>query len=391
MTSLMDSKPVFAQRLATVGVLPAVIALFAAKGVDTMSKMAFCTNYNPSMVDDANLVAYFQSVVDPGGQALDARTDGLLASLRMVFFEAHTLFLASLRDRVDRKEDDLPKRVPQPERNERLITQRAKLIGVPVSGPLEPAYCLIDLVSQQKDDDVLRYIPPSACHSREQELRVSTSVKKEPADTSSDLKVRQCLQRRALAYDQMDLFSYEALEGWHTFLFHLMSREPLTGYREISLEQVLQADKQAFIAMSDLCRSGLGRNGVGDRKPEVALIQIRLDPMVMTLLNPLPRGNAQPRPASEPKGSKGHSKGAKIPGFIRDIAKPSKGKGKGKGKQNLPRAMIGMHGKTEAGEAICYGFNLAGCAACSPGARCPKGFHVCAKCLGNHSLNQCTS
>ena len=124
MTSLMDSKPVFAQRMAAVGVTAPVTALFVARGVDTMSRMAFCTNYNPSMVDDANLVTYFQSVADPGGTPLADRVDGLLAALRQIFFEAHTLFLASLRDKVDRKEDDLPKRVPQPEQNERLITQR---------------------------------------------------------------------------------------------------------------------------------------------------------------------------------------------------------------------------------------------------------------------------
>jgi hypothetical protein len=387
MASLMESVPVFRERMAKLGVPLPIIQKFVDAGTDTMSRFAFGTNYNPSMTDDKNLTDWFQLTVDPGGGPL---SPGLVVNLRLMFFECHTMYLASLREKVDRKEEDAPRRVPQPERTERLMAQRNKLVGVPVSGPLEPAYCLIDLVSQQKDDEVLRYISPEACLSREQELRATKSIKSEKADTSSDLKVRQCLQRRSLAYDQLDLFSYETLEGWHTYLFHLMSRDPLEGYKQISLEQVLQADKQAFIAMSDLCRAGLGRDATGERRAEAALKIIRADPMVMTLLNPLPRSSSS-RPDPKPPTSfgKGKGKGAKGPPIVKDYGNKTKGKGKGKSK--LPKGLIGLHGKTADGDPICFGYNLAGCSGCSPGARCTKGYHLCAKCLGTHSLNACSA
>ena len=166
-----------------------------------------------------------------------------------------------------------------------------------------------------------------------------------------------------------------------------MGRDALDGYKEISMQQVLQADKQAFVAMSDLCRSGLGRDAAGTRYAERALNIVRADPMVMTLLNPLPRATSS-RPDPAPKG-KGKGGKQNLPGVKKDSpAKASKGKGKGAGK--LPKALIGLNGKTSSGDPICFGFNLSGCTACAIGARCSKGVHVCAKCLGNHSLNSCS-
>ena len=147
MSGLMDSKPVLIQRLQAIGVSDAHIQLLVDDGVISLNRLAFCANYSPSMNDDTNLVDYFNGVLAPGGAALPTKT---LTPLRQASFEAHTLMLSSLRDKVERKDDDLPRRVPQPERNDRLTAQKLRLAGVPVSGPLEPAYCLIDLVSQQK-------------------------------------------------------------------------------------------------------------------------------------------------------------------------------------------------------------------------------------------------
>ena len=89
-----------------------------------------------------------------------------------------------------------------------------------------------------------------------------------------------------------------------------MGREALDGYKEIFMQQVLQADKQAFFAMSDLCRSGLGRDPAGTRYAERALNIVRADPMVMTRLNHLPRSSSSrpdPVPKSKGKGGKQNS------------------------------------------------------------------------------------
>jgi hypothetical protein len=175
-----------------------------------------------------------------------------------------------------------------------------------------------------------------------------------------------------------------------------MSREALPGYREISLDQVLQADKQAFIAMSDICRAGLGKDGMGVRKAELALREIRSDPLVMTLLNPLPRSSGSGAPKTEARVPSKAELATKAASAARDKARLTtktdgtvKPKGKGKGnKTKMPKALIGLHAKTDDGDRVCFAYNLSGC---SGGSKCEKGKHVCAKCLQSHSLNNCTA
>ena len=63
-------------------------------------------------------------------------------------------------------------------------------------------------------------------------------------------------------------------------------------------------------------------------------------------------------------------------------------KGKGKGsKTPRPKELFDMDITTKDGEPICFGFNLDGCDKATPGERCHKGFHVCARkgCQKAHS------
>ena len=336
------------------------------------------------MPDDTAFVTFMENTLEPGagGAALSV---GALAVMRQAFFEAHTMMLASLRDRVDRKDDDTPQKVPLPERMERLDRQRARLSGVPITGALEPAYSLIDHVFQQRHDEMLRYLAPEACISRQQELLATKTVKAEKADTSTELKIREALQRRSLAYDQLDIISYKVSEEWISWLFLLMAREPINGYIGISMAQALHADRQLFASMSEQCRSGLGKDASGARLVELAMVKAKQDPMVVTLLNPLP-SHRQP-PAPKAKSAPALVSVAKV------VLKPKhKGKGKSKGTNinRMPRALIGLHSKTAAGEHVCFDANLNGCANARPGDRCNEGWHVCCKCLGPHSVKDCT-
>ena len=58
----------------------------------------------------------------------------------------------------------------------------------------------------------------------------------------------------------------------------------------------------------------------------------------------------------------------------------------------MPKQLIGMQLKNQAGENICYGFNLKNCSATSPGGKCNKGHHVCGGCLASdHAFVDCPS
>ena len=384
MASMMDSVPVFRQRMLAIGVDGASLTKLVTANVDTLSKLAYCANYNPNMADDVNLVEFFKKVIlgPSAGDPLPDLNDGLLAALRRGFFEAHTMMLAELKSRIERSEDAAPRKVPTLEKSARLAEQQRRLApGLEITGPLEPAFALIDAVGQQKEEDLLKFLAAESCPSRDDELQ--SGKKTFFADVSSDLKTRQALQRRSLAYDQMGIISYEKLEAWVSFLFLQPSRVPPDNYAPISMQQVLQADKQSWVFMAERCRTGLGVTLGGIFPAEVALAEARLDPMVMATLQPLPKSSRQ-APSVKPVHK----------AIVKNKNEPKpKAKGKGKGREGrgppMPKALQGMNAKNDKGENLCFGYNLGTCLKCQPGAKCDKGLHCCCKCFGPHSQLDC--
>ena len=386
MATFMDSAPVFEQRLQACDVPASAIDALQKVGVTTLSKLAFCSSYSPSMPDDKPLMDFFNQTIDPQGQGLNA---GILSALRRAFFEAHTFMLNDLRSKIDKREDEAPRKVPQAERNARLEAQRRRLAGIEIAGPLEPSDSLVDLVAQQKEDEILRYVELEVCTCRESEVRTARTSKTNRADLGSDFLVRQALQRRALAYDQMEIMPFQYLESWNTYLFNLMIREPLqvdgVKYNRVSLTQVLEADRQAFALASDRCRKGI-QVSAGKYPAVEAFDLARADPLVISLLQPLPAGRTssfegqrEAKTSRTRVGEKGSGKGG--------------GKRNGKGKQGskgiAPKELIGLHLRTKSNEPICFAYNISECKQASDGKRCSKGFHVCAKCLGQHSKLAC--
>ena len=383
MASMMDSVPVFQQRMLAIGVDTAALAKLMTKNVNTLSKLAYCANYNPTMADDVNLVEFFTRTIHgpaAAGEALAELDAGLLAALRRGFFEAHTMMPAELKSRIERTEDAAPRKVPTLEKAARLADQQRRLApGLDIAGPLQPAHSLIDVVGQQKEEDQLK--AAESCPSRDDELHIGK--KTFFADVSTDLKIRQALQRRSLAYDQLGIIAYEKLEAWISFLFLQPSRTPPDNYAPISMQQVLQADKQSWVFMSEKCRTGLAMTTGGIYLAEAALDAAKLDPMVMATLQPLPKHSKSTQVVKPVQ---------KVAGKVKHEAKP-KSKGKGKGKEArgpaMPKGLIGMHAKTDKGEPLCFGFNLGTCIKCQPGSTCNKGLHVCCKCFGLHPQLDC--
>jgi hypothetical protein len=386
MASFMDSKSVFVQRLITCDVPQEAVDKLVAVGVNSLSKLAFCTNYQPSMPDESPLVNFFKATISPDADI----PAGVMSSLRRAFYEAHTFMLNDLRGKIDKKDDETPRRVPQAERNSRLQDQRARLSGIDIAGVLEPSDSLVDTISQQREDELLRYIELEQCTCRESEVRTAKTTKSNKADLSSDFLIRQALQRRALAYDQLNIFPYSYLEAWHTFLFNLANREPLkiegAVFNRISMTQLLEADRQAYVLASDRCRTGLQQKPDGSYPAVEAFDHARRDPLVVSLLQPIQasrNGDRREQRQGKPEGeNKGKGKQRKL------VHTGGKGKGKKHG-PSCPKELIGLHLRTKDGNPICYSFNLGGCSAAAAGERCPKGFHSCAKCLGHHGRADC--
>lgn len=71
---------------------------------------------------------------------------------------------------VHSSDTDAPKKLAAPERQVRLAKLKADFPGLDISGPLEPAHSLYDLAMAIFESEEVRYIPPSKCLSRQQEL-----------------------------------------------------------------------------------------------------------------------------------------------------------------------------------------------------------------------------
>ena len=164
--------------------------------------------------------------------------------------------MAELKQKVDRKESDEPRKVPAPEREARLASQKMRLSGMDIRGPNEPGHTLIDNVAQQREDELFRYIELEQCVSRQDETR-ATKINKAKALMSTDLQMRQAICRRNLAYDQMEIIPWSDSEEWTNFLFSLPQREAPAGWSKVSMDQVLMADKQMYVMAAEECRAGI--------------------------------------------------------------------------------------------------------------------------------------
>ena len=225
---MLDSVAVFEARSKEMGLLDDWASRIKAKGWNTFALLAFACSYTPGQADDANLVKLGAIITGTG--ASDPPEDRMPV-IRRLFFDAYTLAAADLRSRVDRREDDAPRKLALPERSQRNRDQALRLAGVSLDGEREVSHALVDAVVQLCEDNQVRYIRWEQCTKRDAELM---GVKSDPvwkpdagglireskvsqelsADTSTDLLLRNALQRRSLAFDNCRLVAYSVFERW---------------------------------------------------------------------------------------------------------------------------------------------------------------------------------
>jgi hypothetical protein len=103
-----------------------------------------------------------------------------------------------------------------------------------------------------------------------------------------------------------------------------------------------------------------------------------------------------PLPSQEEAFAKARGKGKggqrnELKGGKRGDFKGTKGVKKKSRNKSMPAELQGMANVNEISENLCYAFNLEGCTAAEPGAKCPRGWHQCARvgCLsGKHGHRQ---
>ena len=419
MAGHLDSESVFSTRLLALGIPPAQIRSLQAAGVNNMAKLAFICSVQPGSADDSPFFAALARAL--GLNSADEISVGDQSAYRRAWFEASTVAIAEVRNKVEKSSEDGPKKMPMAERNARHSNQQSRLNGVKIEGSLEPSHAVLDKAWSMRDEDQLKLLTPEECTSRAQEiLGVRKEVFFKPdssgalkqfekeveqrADMSTEYRVRQALTRRALALDNVGLASFEIFEEYHDFLYALVMKEPIETHHSITVDQVLRADKQLFIRLIEITRTGIAARPNGRLPIDLALPQARMDPVFLALLQPLPKpasGSARGYAAQKSFHEQTHQGSP----YQANHKGKAKGKGKGKGKKggksgkkahgggggsSVPEELKGLRTHTQAGYNYCWGFNTDGCEKAKPGNHCYKGFHGCMKCgAREHGYRQC--
>ena len=405
---MLDSTHVFTARLQSVGLSEPLIRLLVAAGINSLAKLAFLAPCQPGQTDDKVFVDAITPLLgfDDAGNKIPP---DVLSVMRRIYFEAQAVAMAEVRARVEKTEDSAPRELPLPEREARRLRQQGQLTGIVVAGPLEPSHSIIDFIHNMKEDEILKFVDPAICISRDQELRGSKKesfVKVDPtgklssvtrdvlmqADLSSEFRIRQALTRRSLALDQMQLLEFQDSEAYHDMLYALLSTEVPPTHAGITVNQLLVADKHVWMHMATNCRAGISVRPDGSLPMKQALTNALNSPIVQASLQPLPKARGS-RDFEGGRGA-GKGKGRWMPYSDKESkgsGKGKKGKGKGKGKRVMvPAELQGGYNKTASGQPICFNYNLSGCAAATPGGRCPRGVHLCCKCEGaDHTFQTC--
>lgn len=400
---MLDSEAVFKNRAAEIGLSEVYIRRLGVLGWNTYGKLAFASNYQPGQLDEAPLIKLAEEITLTSPPPVED-----LPLIRRLVFESYTLAAADLKARVERKDEDTPRKLAQAERASRHQSQVARLTGLDLSGEMEPSHSLIDLVFQMSEDNQLRYVRWEQCTKRDQELmglktdptwkpdsagvirevKVMEEVK---ADISSDLMLKYALQRRSLAFDQARLIDYDKFERWSQILLEAYTAPPSSGFRKVSIEQVHHADMELFKVLMKETRSGIRVSG-GVAPLEGSLAKALVAPEIRLHLQPLQGSSATsskrrledeapeaPRKREAGQADNNERLRRQIENLQGQIKNMKKGKGKGMSKSaksgssvKMPAELVGQSAMNAAGEPICFSFNCGGCNKAANGQRCSR-------------------
>ncbi|CAE7799744.1 unnamed protein product [Symbiodinium sp. CCMP2592] len=231
----LDSSAYFLERLAKVGLSNELRDALARAGYTTFGSLAFAVSSTPGAASDEAVSRWALHLADP------LPSEHQMSVLRRLLFEAQSMSIAEMRDRVNLAPGEAPTRkLPMIERAETLKALRRKLPGLILTPDTLPANRLVDNFVDQLDSGVLTYVKPDACISRAQEM---DSNKRDPTlqvqgnelklaakqvelkcSISTDMQLRQAWTRRSLAMELAQLASFTVLETWVQSLFSRMQR-----------------------------------------------------------------------------------------------------------------------------------------------------------------------
>lgn len=392
----LESKAAWEARARAIGVPDGFLAELQGCNLDTFGQWAFCCQCDQNSFDDTPI----KTAVD----ALLGRevTPQEMVLCRRLYFEGRTYAAADMQARIERTSEDKPRTMPLAERMARIERQKGDLVGVTWTAELEPSHKLVDKIVAMQDDGALLFIPPHACVSRVQEIhqekhevaltfdsagniRMGKKAEELKCDTNGDLNLRNAWTRRNLAYDQAGLASFVVLEKWTTKLMLSKLKEPPSGYRYITTQQICECDKEMWLQLSQLSRGKLQPTAPDVRPLDDLIERLTTSPEILCFLTPLQGGKRDAGDHTDAAGPKKPKPGPSAP------AAPSKPTPKAAeqttGATNWRKVPQGCQRKGSNGWR-CLKFQWGLCNRQKEN-KCKFGVHECFKCGAKRPYNQC--
>ena len=400
-SSTLESVAAFRDRAKQIGVEERYIEKFVQKKFAAFGRYAFAVVYSPQHTDESPLVDFLQQLLE------EQPSPDQLACLRRLFFESHSMALTDVRLRIEASPADpgaATRKLATAERVARQREQEQRLQGIVFTPETTPSNHLVDLFVEMLESGILTYVKPEQCCSRAQEV---SSIKKDPTvstdasgmlklgskaaepscEANSEIKLRLAWQRRNLAMDQAGIASFLVVEGWVQLLYSHLMRDQPRGFSKISLQQILDCDRQMFTVASHRTMGNLQKRADDVLPLDEVFGELRESSEILQYLTPMPATRIHDPP--QPAGSR--------PDKQQKVDKPSnKGSGKGGGKTNPPAKLQLPEGCTshdDENRPLCFAYQNNKCKFKGPaGKRCARGYHKCYKkgCYRNKPYYLCT-
>ena len=387
----LESKPAWEARARAIGTPEGFIVELQAASLDTFGQWAFCCTSDPTSIDDAPIRDAVQTLLNRDV------TPQEMVLCRRLYFESRTYAVSDMQARIDRSADDKPRSMPLAERMARIERQKDALVGVTWTAELEPAHKLVDKIMSMQEEGTIVFIPPQKCISRIQEIqqekheialtfdatgaiKMGKRAEELKCDTNGDINLRNAWTRRNLAFDQAGLASFVVLEKWTTKLMLAKLKEPPSGYRYISTQQICECDKEMWMMLSQQSRGHLQSLDNNAFPLDSMIEQLTTSPEILCFLAPLPgqkrdADTSSAPPAKKPKpdadSSQGNSKGQpSAPSGVQWRKVPQGCQRKGSNGWRCLKYQWGLCNKQKEN-------------------KCKFGVHECFKCGAKRPYNQC--
>ena len=387
--ALLESVAGFKARAFEIGMADTLVQRLTDAGIDTFGKLAYICRVCSTSGDDRPLKDALQQLVVDGDQLTPQEP----ILIRRLWFESYTLTVTEIQNKMQRNPIDTPKTIPLAERLVRVEEQHERLEGLIYDQFWEPAHALTDKVQAMLEDGVVTYLAPEKCVSRRDEIqgtkndqqlsfdlqgnvKVTKAESQLNCDMTSEMRLRQCLAQKALAFDQIKLCSFDVIETWHNAMVQaLMSKLP-AGHNYVPIQQIMAADRELWSFLLQNTRGKL-KVTVGQPPPlDVELETLRKSPPVLCFMTPLP---GQPQKVETPKTP---LQATPKPGSPKTPQQPSKTpsgtkrkfEGDGTTKELLQNLPPNCTSKTGQNKSSCLHLNNGTCerrkvASCNMGAR----------------------